>query len=327
MKRFLVVLTFLILGVGSFFAINELIKRNLSVEDSDALLGGELERGYPSAGYLISNEPGGGLKTCGYAILNSRVAVTASHCVDNSQSIFLGLGDFSLSRSRHIEVQQATQKEQWIRNKERAHDFAILNINGGSFYSDFAEVASPTEGCKYRVVAYGRTEDPNESFTKPRKSAKLCATEITGNTFIINGDGTSGICFGDSGSPVYYEDTNKLVGVVVSIILADPDETDPCSFGNTAIVVRTDANQSLINNNIQGLDSSLGSINVVDGLTIEVAEQSFLDKLGLGYLERLPAETRMKYILYLAGTLLVFVVLVLLFVLTRRPKQSQQYWE
>ncbi len=326
MKKFIVLFLLIVVGGGGFYLINQLIQQNLSVDDSSALFGGDLEKGYPSAGYLISYEPGGAMKTCGYAVLNNRVVVTASHCVDNSESIFLGLGDFSVREENHIEVTRATQKEQWINNKERAHDFAILNFNDNSnFYEEFAVITSPTEGCKYRVVAYGRTEDPTENFIKPRKSAALCARDITSNTFIIEGDGTSGICFGDSGSPVYYEGTNNLVGQVVSIILEDPNNTEPCAFGNTAIVVRADANQNLINENIQTLDASLGGVSVVDGLTIDVADQTIFDQLGLSQLNNLSREEQLRYILFGVVGLMAVVVIALVATLTRKPKKKQ--WE
>ncbi len=326
MKKFIGLFLLIILGVGGFFVIFQLIQQNLSLDDSSALFGGELERGYPSAGYLISYEPGGAMKTCGYAVLNNRVAVTASHCVDNSESIFLGLGDFSVREENHIEITKATQKEQWINNKERSHDFAILNFNDtDGFYEEFAEIASPVKGCKYKVVAYGRTEDPSENFKKPRKSASLCAKDISTNTFIIEGDGTSGICFGDSGSPVYFEGTNKLVGQVVSIILKDPNDSQPCAFGNTAIVVRADVNQTLINENIQSFNTNLDSESVVDGLTIEVADETFFDKIGLSQLNNLSRQEQLQYGLYAAVTLMVFVILALLVTLTRKPKKKS--WE
>lgn len=326
MKKLIILLLFLgLIGGGGFFLYTQL-QTNQGIDDSSALYGGELERGYPFAGYLISYEPSGAMKTCGYAVLNNQVAVTASHCVDNSESIFLGLGDFSVRADNHIQVTKATQKEQWISDKVRAHDFAILNFNDtNGFYEDFAEIASPTEGCKYKIIAYGRTEDPNENYIKPRKSASLCASEITANTFVVEGDGTSGICFGDSGSPLFYEGTNQLVGQMVSIILEDPNDTNPCAFGNKAIVVRADANESLINENIASLGSNLQSVNVTDGLTIEVADQSIFDRLGLSFLENLDEQTKMQYILYGTITLTVLVVIVLLFTLTRKPKQDS--WE
>src|SRR5690606_17506046 len=122
----------------------------------------------------------------------------------------------------------------WVQNQERSSDFAILNFqNLNGYFTSFSNIASPREGCDMRVVAYGRTENPNEISIKPRKSAIVCASEIGRNTYVISGRGQeSGICFGDSGSPVYYNGTETLVGVVVSIILEDNNQQQPCGFGN-----------------------------------------------------------------------------------------------
>ncbi|MCA9380944.1 S1 family peptidase [Candidatus Dojkabacteria bacterium] len=327
MKKLITVIIFIALALGAFGLFYKLLQNNLALDDSDALFGGELEKGYPFAGYLISYEPGGAMKTCGYAVLNKNIAVTASHCVDNSESIYLGLGDFSLQESNHISVIKATQKEQWVQSKNRSHDFSILNINDTTgFYSEFAEIATPTEGCNYKVVAYGRTEDPTQNFEKPRKSATLCASDIGANTFIIKGDGTSGICFGDSGSPIFYKDTNKLAGIVVSIILEDPEDTQPCAFGNTAIAVRPDANQNLINENIKQLNAGVADVSVVDGLTIDVAKQNIFDRIGLSQINNLTEGEQKKYILMGTATLTVFMVMVLLIVVARKPK-SNSNWE
>jgi V8-like Glu-specific endopeptidase len=297
MKKVLKALVPVLVLVVGMYGVIRLISLNQSADDSDALYGGELELGYPFAGFLISFEPGGGSKTCGYSVLSKNLAITAAHCVDNSEQIYLGLGDFSTNTSNLMRVTQATQLEGWISGKERSQDFAILNFNDTqSFYSDFAEIASPTEGCNFRVVAYGRTENPEETFTKPRKSAIVCASSIGPNTYMIKGD-KSGICFGDSGSPLFYNETNKFAGVVVSIVLENPNDTDPCAIGNTAIVVRPDAYQSFVNNTLESFTANAGQVNVVEGSTIQlnVETQDLWDRLGLS---NLSAEQKLDYSLY-----------------------------
>lgn len=307
-----------------FIVIAILVQRDLSLRDTSALYGGELERGYPSAGYLVSYETGGSFKTCGYSVLNSRIAVTASHCVDNSEEIYLGTGDFSLDKNKQIKVRRAIQKEGWVNSQERSEDFAILEIDDrDGFFQTFAEIASPREGCDYRVVAYGRTEDARETFDKPRKSGSMCAEDIRSKVFFIQGD-TAGICFGDSGSPLFYEGTNKLAGVIASIVLEDPSNPEPCAIGNKAIVVRADSNQQLINDTIQGLnDRSVSGTSVVDGLTIEVSKQSFWQKVGLTAIDKMPVTQRLQMLLYISiGALITLVGITVYFLL--KPEKTGQ---
>lgn len=322
------ILSLILLIAIIFFGVylaDFIINRSQSITDSGALYGGELERGYPSAGYLISYGADGSSKTCGYAALNNRVAVTASHCVDDSAQIVIGQGEFSLDAQKHTQITKATQKEGWVNGKQRAEDFAILNFTDfRNNFVNFAEIASPFEGCAFRVVAYGRTENPDEIYTKPRKSAIVCARDISNQTFIIQArDSTAGICFGDSGSPLFIDGTNQLVGVVVSIVLDDTNRNEPCAFGNTAIVVRTDYNQALINNNIQSLgDSTLPGVGVSDGLSISIANQTIWDRLGLGNLTK----SQQLGIVLIGVISLIILLFVILIVILLRPARAKESW-
>jgi V8-like Glu-specific endopeptidase len=316
-------ITLLAFGALALYSASMIIQKNQSLSDSNALYGGELERGYPSAGYLISRETSGSIKTCGFAVLNNSIGITAAHCVDDSESIYIGQGTFSSDVSVAKEVLSATQKSGWVSGKERNNDFAILNYsNSDGYFQAFGEIAAPQEGCLMRVIAYGRTADPAEAFTKPRKSGLVCATDITNDTFVIQGK-DSGICFGDSGSPIYYNGTNKVVGVVVSIILENQDESNPCAISNKAIVVRTDTNQGIINDVIAE-NAESGSVedtvNVASGFEINVAEETFLQKLGL---DNLSESDQFKILLYAAVSGLMLLIIIILILLRGGGKVSE----
>lgn len=288
---------FKVLGIFSFFFLLFFVlfilslssRSDQSAKDSDALFGGQIEKGYPSAGYLVINTPSG-VKSCGYAVLSPTVAVTASHCVDDATSIFLGLGDFSYSSENKILAISAVQKSGWVNLKNRRDDFAILRFSSDGFFSDFADIERVEEGCKYRVVAYGRTENIEEYGRFPRKSARMCAFGIENDIFRIKADPSekAGICFGDSGSPLYIDGTNKLVGVVVSILKNKDKQGDQCDFDNTAVVVRTDANISFVNQSFQLASNEIINRTLeYDDVLVQVVEQSLFSKLGLGFIDNL----------------------------------------
>lgn len=320
-RKFLTNFLIILLAGATIFVAGRKVAEDLGIIDSSALFGGDLERGYPSAGYLISYEPSGGFKTCGYSVLNNRIAISASHCVDNSERIELGKGDFNLNPSANINVIKAVQKEGWVGGKSRRDDFSILIFNDtNGFYQNFAEIAPPLEGCNYRVVAYGRTENDTGALKRPRKSAVVCISEIDRDIFKIKGaNSRSGICFGDSGSPIYSNETNQVVGIVASIVLEKPSSEDPCDFGNTAIAVRTDTNQRLINENIQALDvSGLNEVQVANAIILEVTSESLLDQLGLG---NLTTEQQLQLTLLVTVSLGLFFLVILLVILLRRPQK------
>lgn len=323
--RIFVVAGLLSLAVVSLYALYRIGTTDFAPTDSKALYGGQLETGYPSAGFMIIYTANS-LKTCGYTAIRPNVAVTAGHCVDDAQRIYLGQGEFNFEHSEHAFVTKAQPKEGWAVSAKREDDFAILTFNDPAFFKDFARISSPVEGCNYRVVAYGRTEDSSTSTTKERKSGVLCANAIFDNVFYVTGQ-ESGICFGDSGSPVYFDGTNNLVGSVASIIKAGSDDSDPCAIGNSAIVVRTDKNTDLINNAVTTASPDAGAVAIDNSnLTIEVAsETNEFPALSFTSIENLVNNSQRflpQIVLVAAG----FIVLIsaLLALSDRKPEQKQE---
>lgn len=322
LKTLILLVIILPLALLLMFLIKQ-VQENLELEESSALFGGIREKGYPSAGFLVTNTATGS-KSCGYSVLSNTLAITASHCVDDATSILLGKGNFTYENIGKKVVESAIQKSGWINGKTRSEDFAILRFADTGFFRDFAEIGTVTDGCNLRVVAYGRTENADEYGQFPRKSAKLCASEILAETFKVKGDPAenSGICFGDSGSPVYIEGTNQVVGVIVSIINKVPDDPNPCDFGNTAIVVRTDANLRLVNDTIEATSTNFQDISLDTSLQIEVAEETFLEKLGLNQLENL-TETEKLTIALVATVVGVLAVIFITIKTLFKPKDKK----
>ncbi|MBD3280996.1 trypsin-like serine protease [Candidatus Dojkabacteria bacterium] len=273
-----IVILIALFGLGAYLVYTLQSEEDVAPDDSSALYGGMTEYGYPSAGYVVI-ETDSGLKTCGYSVLEPTKAITAAHCVDEATGMYLGKGTYTSSRDDEIAVSRAIQKEGWVRNEERAEDFALLRFDGEGFYNSFASVSKPVSNCSYRLIAYGRTELPDDP-PMLRKSAQLCITDITSKTFKITGTGDSGICFGDSGSPIYKEGTNDVVGFVASIVSTGDKDENPCAFNNTAIAVRADANLSLINDE-DSETIGVSDINVAKDFTVEVADESVAERLGL----------------------------------------------
>ncbi len=322
--RLLVIVGLLSLAVFSLYAIYLVGTSDFSPEKSEALYGGQYETGYPSAGFLIIYTANS-IKTCGYTAIRPNVAVTAGHCVDDAQRIYLGQGEFSFDHITHAFAAKAQPKQGWAVDKRREDDFAILTFQDANFFREFANISSPIEGCNFRVVAYGRTENAESAATKERRSAILCANAIYDKVFYVTGrDG--GICFGDSGSPVYFEGTNNLAGVVASIIKVADDNSDPCAIGNSAIIVRADTNTNLINAAVQQASPSSDPIAIDDTLVIEVAgdNESAFPVFTFSSVQNLVSNSERflpQIVLVAAG----FIVLISAFLaLSGKPKAQQE---
>ncbi|MBN1331976.1 trypsin-like serine protease [Candidatus Dojkabacteria bacterium] len=275
------VIMLVLLALGAYLVYVLQKDEDVAPDDSSALYGGVSEFGYPSAGYVIT-ETSTGIKTCGYSVIDGTKAVTAAHCVDDATGMYLGKGIYTSTRSDDQQVTKAIQKEGWVREESRTDDFALLRFSNDGFFTSFADIKEPAVGCNYRVIAYGRTELPEDP-PMLRKSAQLCISDINSKTFRLRGTGDSGICFGDSGSPIYEEGTNNLVGLVVSIVSEDDAKTNPCGFNNTAIAVRVDANMTLIDNEDTAVQNA-SDIVVAKEFSIVVANETIAEKLGVNNL-------------------------------------------
>jgi hypothetical protein len=250
-KKVIVVLLLILLPILSVLAITiALISRNVTPEDSAAIYGGQLEQGYPYVGYLVSYLPQNQINVCGTVYLDNKTAISAAHCVDDASSVYLGDFDFSSYVSNNYETAALQIKQGWDRvNSE--NDLAVLRLKDPiNSIGYFATVASPELGCNYIVVGYGQTENKEElaEGTRLRKSAELCIEKIENNVLYIKGQG-GGICYGDSGSPIFEKDTNKLVGIISGIYSTNLNQGNYCDIDNTAIVVRLDTNIQFINSN------------------------------------------------------------------------------
>lgn len=302
----------------TFVAVNG----NLSPDDSSALYGGRLESGYLSAGFLITDTTDGTAKSCGVSVITNQVAITAGHCVDDAKTIHIGAGDFSSNYNVLKVVSRAVSKAGWATGRNRSDDFAVLTYQNNNHFSSFAKIGSPAEGCIARVVAYGRTENPLEAITHPRKSALLCVSDISVDTFRLTSE-DAGICFGDSGSPIYRDGTNEVIGVVVSIIKKNENDNAPCAIGNMAIAVRVDTQERLIRERVETDFAAQGVIDFPTETLVEVAEETLLEKLGLAALQNITPRQRDTFLLIgsLAG---VGILIVLIGVLLYSNSQSQK---
>lgn len=221
----------------------------VSVKHSDAIYGGKLEEGYESASYIFSyNFDSDLVSTCGTVLLNDSTAITAAHCIDENASIYLGTKDFSVNPNQNYIVSNAQTNAKWKGSGTVEFDLAVIKPRDKiSGISEFAVISAPKEGCNYEIVGYGQTEieddlDPNQ---KLRKSTEICIESFTDELlFIKSKDG--GVCFGDSGSPIFEKGTNKIVGLLSAIYSNDKDDAD-CRLNNKAIAVNIKSQIGFVN--------------------------------------------------------------------------------
>lgn len=238
-KNVLIIIVLLILLAGGFF-IFKAVLNNLALDDSSAIIGGKLEKGYPYAGYLLGELPNNRLNICGGSFISPDIVLTAAHCVNNTIGIVVGLNEFTDNSYNVTKVAEFEINSEWQSNvtassiDKSAGDIAVLKLSSPKTeLNEFAIITEAEIGCNYEVVGYGETGEATPSYlNRERKSAGLCIEEIYGKVMLAKGS-DGGLCFGDSGSPVFEKGTNRLVGIMSA---AQMDSNGKCNIANLALV-------------------------------------------------------------------------------------------
>lgn len=225
------------LGVLSLFFLNRFTRGNLAPTDSSAIYGGQVELGYTSTGFMLSYHGDGNVEVCGIGMINPNTAITAAHCVSDNIPRQIGLGGINYSVLSNREVAEVQIPAGWQPNSFET-DVALIGIVEPLNIDQEIELVRPELGCNYTVVGYGLTEEDEGvsggNYLRPRRSTAACITNIRGGLIFIEGDG-GGVCFGDSGSPVYETGTNNFVGVISAILPNGNNRSDYCAVGNIAV--------------------------------------------------------------------------------------------
>jgi len=203
--------------VFAFIGLVERIRLSLEPEDSSAIFGGRLESGYDFAGYMVSDKGNGDIEVCGTVIINKTTAITAAHCVDSNLKVSIGLGNFSTNINDYYTVAKVDIHPNWENGKSISSDVAVLTLQDPIILNTYGEISTAEISCDYTVVGYGK-QDNNNDYYPLRKSADLCieSTNFSDESISFNGE-DGGLCFGDSGSPIFKKGTNQFVSVASRI--------------------------------------------------------------------------------------------------------------
>ncbi|MBD3362966.1 trypsin-like serine protease [Candidatus Dojkabacteria bacterium] len=243
--------------VALIFSLTVKLKQeDTAPDESSAIYGGQIANNeYPYAGYLIAYNNDEMASICGTVYISNTTAISAAHCFDDKITAYLGYSLFNFDLDQNFLAQDTVINPLW-NGQNVDSDLAVIKLPR-DFYEveEYATVGSPKIGCDFEVLGYGKTENDNErsQLDKLRKKAQFCVEDINSKTFTLKGkDG--GICFGDSGSPIFEKGTNKVVGIISSITTTRSQANEnPCSIGNRAVAVRIDQNIKFINEVEQGV--------------------------------------------------------------------------
>jgi Trypsin len=191
---------------------------------SAGVVDGQLEPGYPAVGYLTLSDHKNEL--CTVTLIRPNVALTAAHCVDSSNysnsvhswaryNLYrVGWGAFADGDSHTIK--KIFPIDAYYREGTAQHDLAVIYLSEPLPYAP-AELVSASPDSPARYVGYGRNT-PGDANVKggyngPKKSTAEHIVSISGSVIEAEGVG-GGLCWGDSGGPLFVDGTQQLMGVL-----------------------------------------------------------------------------------------------------------------
>ena len=189
---------------------------------ASAIVGGGIEKGAPSAGYLIvvtpneKNEPVE--ERCAGTAITRRLVLTAAHCLRPTATYYFGLGKIDPKGAvRAVAIAFGHPLYKNTGKKPELHDIAALvleeplEVETASFGTTPAvDDVGLVAGNGVVTDGFDGTKDPELSAEK--KSASMRVDDVQKGLFLATGVTGAG-CGGDSGGGFFTKDGKKLLGI------------------------------------------------------------------------------------------------------------------
>jgi len=209
---------------------------------------------YPFAGFLITelvNPPSANEKylICGANFVSPYHVITAAHCVEAASSVAVSYGNFEESVFKklgnyRINISEKYDPTMYKNNKKLlvedigAGDLALVHLPQPVTLEQYAQISKPTVGCNYYVVGYGKNEiEPERSYE--RRGIPACIDKVNPENLLISFPSKGFFCYGDSGSGLYRQGTNELVGIVSAL-----NSASSCQDASLYVATRLDSNKN-----------------------------------------------------------------------------------
>ncbi len=264
-KKNLIIVIFTVVSLSLTISLGVFLsqKQTLAPEDSSALVEGRPESGYGYVGYIISDKQ----KVCAASLIDPQIIITAGHCLANpsGDTFLFGTGEFDPDSENLVNITAALFPNEFMLDTAKGPDLsiAILERPVETETSITASLSIPYEQCDASIVAYGAGIESGKAIEDMfiKKSGEGCVRAITKN-FLLRFNEEVGMCFGDSGGPIFDENgSNKIIGILSGGLINPQLEKLECDPGNTGYVVNVNAYKDFIDNAIIDLKNEQISLD------------------------------------------------------------------
>jgi hypothetical protein len=187
-----------------------------SAAPAGAILDGAPDTDHPYVGILVTVVEGQRVPVCSGFLVSSTAFVTAAHCIRE-----LGANLAYVSFDQVFTASSALRPGTAVPNpvvgslKGNTHDIAVVVL--ATPVTDRAYAALPREGLldssakkdPLTIVGYGATAKRTSPLVRNSGTARISKLEKGGFNLRMS----SGICYGDSGGPVFLGDSDVAVGI------------------------------------------------------------------------------------------------------------------
>ena len=170
-----------------------------------AILNGQPDIEHPYVGILVTDIDGQRVPVCTGFLVNSTTFVTAAHCVDDLGNLpALVSFDQRFTADSPVVTGTAVPNPEFGSPGSDTHDLALIDLDSPVTDLGYARLPRVDD-----FVKGSGKPAPDFQLVRTFGDSRISKVEKTGFNLRMQ----AGICFGDSGGPVFLGDSNLVVGV------------------------------------------------------------------------------------------------------------------
>ena len=223
----------------------------LNLQPVAAIYYAQKESNFLYSGFMFMQLDDGKFGQCGVNMMDQYTGVTAAHCLDGVDKVFVVIGevDPDTVQQKALKVSEFNISPNYndydFSMYPGIYDVGVVKLSDPVNLEEYGRFESPAGGCGYFMVGYGLNE---EGQTLERRSTDVCIKNIADHSFELDFEGNSHFCNGDSGSGIYEKNSGNIVGVTSAYFTEITKKT--CVGASAYIVARLDYNQDFLSQHV-----------------------------------------------------------------------------